>query len=85
VFKRLFLILNSIGALWLAFGAIYVQFHWPRIRAFPFPLIGDWLGEAIAAIWVAGANLVLGLVLLVLLVRREDRLRPPHAERAHRG
>ena len=63
--KRPFLVLNSIGALWLAFGAISVEFHWPGRVAGPFPFIGSWLGMVIAAIWIAAANAILGLVLLV--------------------
>ena len=59
------LILNALGALWLAFGVISVEFGWPGRWAKGFPLIGDWLGEGIAALWVVAANVLLGLVLFV--------------------
>jgi hypothetical protein len=65
VFRRPFIILNSIGAVWLAFGVISAQFGWPGRWAKGFPLIGTWFGMVIAAMWVVGANVLLGLVLLV--------------------
>ena len=73
VSKRPFLVLNGIGALWLAFGVISVQFYWPGQWAEPFPFIGTWFGMVIAVIWIVVANAVLGLVLIV-----RWSLRPPH-------
>jgi hypothetical protein len=73
VFRRPFFILNGIGALWLAFGFLSLQFGWPGRWAKGFPLIGDWLGEGIAALWVVAANVVLAVV---LVTRRYMRPRP---------
>jgi len=59
---RPFLILNSLGVLWLGLGTISVRFRWNW--AGDTSLVGTWLGLLIAAMWVAAANVALGMALL---------------------
>ena len=59
---RPFLILNSLCVLWLGLGTISVRFRWNW--AGDTSLVGTWLGLLIAAMWVAAANVALGMALL---------------------